>query len=65
MKRMVVLLLGLFMTSLPDLPAADAKEPIVGEPHPLLRFPTIDRKQTIDLRDYLGKKVVLIQFASW
>ena len=36
----------------------------VGEPVPDLRLPTIDGK-TASLRGYRGKKVLLIQFASW
>ncbi len=34
-------------------------------PYPTLRLPTIDGKQTIDLMQFAGKKVLLIEFASW
>ena len=44
---------------------ADAEEPVVGKHHPALRLPTIDGTQTIDVRTLAGKKVLLIQFASW
>lgn len=30
-----------------------------------LRLPTIDGKRTIDLADYRGKRLLLIEFASW
>lgn len=32
---------------------------------PPLRLPTIDGDRTIDLADYSGRRVLLIQFASW
>lgn len=59
------LLLGLAALMHAPLPAATAAEPVVGKAHPPLRLPTIDRAQTIDLRSLVGKKVLLIQFASW
>mgnify|MGYP001818457664 CR=1 FL=1 len=37
-----------------------------GEPLPHLVLPTIDGTQTLDLAELAdGKKVLLIQFASW
>ncbi|HIF41842.1 MAG TPA: hypothetical protein EYQ74_12175 [Planctomycetes bacterium] len=36
-----------------------------GEALPALVLPTIDGKATVDLADLRGKKVLLIQFASW
>ncbi len=42
-----------------------AEEPVIGKLHPDLRLPTIDGKRTIRLSDLRGKKVMLIQFASW
>ena len=59
------LLLGLAVVMHAPLPVATAAEPVVGKSHPSLRLPTIDGKQTIDLRALAGKKVLLIQFASW
>lgn len=44
---------------------APGSEPMKGQPYPALRLPTIDGKQTIDLRSYRGQKLVLIEFASW
>ncbi|MDJ0523701.1 MAG: hypothetical protein QNJ90_16665 [Planctomycetota bacterium] len=46
-------------------PAAEAAEPRVGELHPELRLPTLDGTQTISLRSLRGKRVLLLQFASW
>ena len=37
----------------------------VGEPIPDLRLPTIDGSQTLDLAELRGKKLMLVQFASW
>lgn len=37
----------------------------VGQPHPALRLPTIDGARTLDLAELRGKKVLLIEFASW
>lgn len=59
------LVLGLVMATHAPLDPAAAAEPVVGKPHPPLRLPTIGRTQTIDLRSLAGKKVLLIQFASW
>ena len=42
-----------------------AKKPRVGERVAALRLPTIDGTQTVDLRDLRGKRVLLIEFASW
>jgi hypothetical protein len=36
-----------------------------GHPLPGLVLPTIDGKGTVDLAELRGKKVLLIQFASW
>lgn len=45
--------------------SALAGEPEVGELYPELRLPTIDGSQTISIRGLRGKKVLLIEFASW
>jgi len=37
----------------------------VGQPLPELRLPTIDGSGTIDLAQYRGKRLLLIEFASW
>ena len=50
-------------------PAAAGPRPIseakVGEPHVEVRLPTIERDRTVALSDFRGKKVLLIEFASW
>lgn len=40
-------------------------DPQVDLHYPTLRLPTIDGKLTIDLMQFAGKKVLLIEFASW
>lgn len=58
------------MTSAP-VPAQRGGVLRAGEPLPHLELPTIDGERTIDLADFVasaggaGKKVLLIQFASW
>jgi len=37
----------------------------VGQPFPDLVFPTVDGEQTVRLSDHRGKRVLLIEFASW
>lgn len=59
----VVLLLSAGMTDAKEVEPGSAPE--VGAPYPALRLPTIDGKSTIDLRQLRGKKVLLIEFASW
>jgi hypothetical protein len=64
MNRLWLCLLLLALTGLePD--AAQAAEPVVGRLHPKLCLPTIDGRRTVDLRDFRGQKVLLVQFASW
>lgn len=49
-------------------PASEANAPAltaVGEPFPDLVFPTVDGQQTVRLSDHRGKRVLLIEFASW
>ncbi len=46
---------------------ADAGDgrPAVGEVYPEVRLPTIDGERTVSLHGLRGKKVLLIEFASW
>ena len=37
----------------------------VGEIHPDVELPTIQRDRTLRLSDLRGKRVLLIEFASW
>ena len=39
--------------------------PQVGQPHPDFVLPAIDGGKPVSLSDFRGKKVLLIQFASW
>ena len=39
--------------------------PALDEPFPAFRLPTVDGERVIDLRDFRGKKILLIDFASW
>jgi hypothetical protein len=53
----------LFLTADPGgIPAAPLA---VGDRHPDFTLPTITDGRPISLSDYRGKKVLLIQFASW
>jgi peroxiredoxin len=50
--------------STPRAPAASyAAE--VGQRHPDFTLPTIDDRSPVSLSSFRGKKVLLIQFASW
>jgi hypothetical protein len=40
-------------------------DPQVGRPHPDFVLPTIDGGTPVSLAQFRGKKVLLIQFASW
>lgn len=53
---------------LPALPSAAQAGPGMvrpGEPFPLNQFPRLDGKGFASLAAFRGKKVLLIQFASW
>ena len=39
--------------------------PKVGQRHPDFTLPTIGDRTPVSLSNYRGKKVLLIQFASW
>ncbi len=44
---------------------ADDYAPQVGSPHVAFTLPTIDDGRPVSLAQFRGKKVLLIQFASW
>lgn len=48
-----------------DRPPGPGEAPVVGAPYPPLRLPTVDGSQTVDLRSLHGRKLLLIEFASW
>ena len=62
--RRVVLCLGIFI-AMSTTETVQAGEPKVDELYPELRLPTIDGEQTVSIRGLRGKKVLLIEFASW
>jgi hypothetical protein len=37
----------------------------IGELHPPIVLPSLDGKRTLSLSQFRGKKVLLVQFASW
>jgi hypothetical protein len=47
------------------LPKAVTYEPVVGQPHPDFILPSIEDRAAIQLSDFRGKKVLLVNFASW
>lgn len=57
-----LLLAGQFLTS---MAAAAEYPPPVGSRHPDFTLPTIDDRRPVSLSDFRGRKVLLIQFASW
>jgi hypothetical protein len=44
---------------------AEPYAPEVGQRHPDFTLPTIGDRRPVSLSDFRGKKVLLIQFASW
>ena len=66
MRRLLAL--ALVAALAPAAPAADEHETPrakVGEMLPDVRLPTIDGQRTVRLGDLRGKKLLLIEFASW
>jgi hypothetical protein len=45
--------------------SAEPYAPKVGQRHPDFTLPLIDDRAPVSLSDFRGKKVLLIQFASW
>jgi hypothetical protein len=45
--------------------SAASYAPKVGERHPDFTLPAIGDRRPVSLSDFRGKKVLLIQFASW
>lgn len=59
----VVLLLAVLLTC--STAAAQNTPYRVGDPLPELRLPTLSGQRTIDLAQFRGKRLLLIEFASW
>jgi hypothetical protein len=49
----------------PQGASAQAYAPKFGQRHPDFTLPRIDDRAPVSLADFRGKKVLLIQFASW
>ncbi len=56
-------LMGLFIGT--NLMALPSYPPRVGDQHPDFVLPQIDNRQPVSLSQFRGKKVLLINFASW
>ena len=55
---------GVILGSTARAPAA-SYAPKVGERHPDFTLPAIGDRRPVSLSNFRGKKVLLIQFASW
>jgi peroxiredoxin len=66
MRKLVLALAtcGIILGSTSRAPAAPYA-PKVGEKHPDFTLPMINDRKPVSLSDFRGKKVLLIQFASW
>ncbi len=60
----LLLIFGLFFSGT-ALTAAPSYPPQVGTVHPDFVLPEIDSRQPVSLSQFRGKKVLLINFASW
>ena len=49
----------------PSVVGAAVYRPKLGESHPEFTLPDIHTGKPVSLSDYRGKKVLLVQFASW
>ena len=65
MFRSNISFLALLLTTLGGTDRAAAVPPRVGERHPDFTLPSIADGTPAALADFRGKKVLLIQFASW
>ena len=61
---LAVAALGMMLGSTGRASAA-SYAPKVGEKHPDFTLPRIDNGAPVSLSNFRGKKVLLIQFASW
>jgi hypothetical protein len=55
---------GMLLASTPRAWAA-SYAPKIGQRHPDFTLPTIGDRSPVSLSSFRGKKVLLIQFASW
>jgi hypothetical protein len=59
----VVLKLCIFAGA--NLNTMPSYSPSIGDPHPGFVLPNIDTNEPVSLSQFLGKKLILINFASW
>lgn len=64
-SRAHILSLALVLSTVGGDTPASAAPPKVGERHPYFTLPGITDGKPVALSDFRGKKVLLIQFASW
>ena len=65
MRRLTAILLTVLSSGLPMSSLADGSEAKAGERYVGFTLPDIDTGKPVSLSDFRGKKVLLIQFASW
>jgi hypothetical protein len=65
MARSPVFSLALLLTALAGADLAGAAPPNVGDRHSNFTLANIADGKPVSLSDFRGKKVLLIQFASW
>jgi hypothetical protein len=59
-----IILAALWAGTIPSTRAEDYS-PQIGERHPDFTLPNIEDGKPVSLSQFLGKKVLLIHFASW
>ncbi len=65
MRRLSAILLTLLGCELPLSALADGPAAKTGQRHVEFTLPDIETGKPVSLSDFRGKKVLLIQFASW
>lgn len=60
----VLMLVGSLLTA-GSPGAGEPYAPQVGQPHPNFVLPRLDNRKPVSLSEFRGRKVLLIQFASW
>lgn len=56
---------GALLLLAPSLAAQDRMVPEEGEPFPEIAFPTLDGGGLATMKEFRGRKILLMQFASW
>jgi hypothetical protein len=60
---------AVFAFLVPPVAASAAELPTIGREigqiHPEIVLPSLDGKRTLALSDFRGKKMILIEYASW